>query len=214
MMSEKFDGIIFDMDGTLWDAVDSYCTIWNVTLMEFGIKAEVTRDRLLSCMGLTIDAIFDRIFGGQAVDRNSFLRLIAKNEDAMMPGLGGVLYDGVKDGIARLSERYRLFMVSNCGSDGLKNFLIYTGLTSYVEGTLTNGETGLDKAANLRLLVERYSLSSPVYVGDIQRDCDAAHVAGMPFVWASYGFGTCRDYDYKVKNFVELVKMFDAIHER
>ena len=30
-MKEKFDSLIFDMDGTLWDAVDSYCEIWNVT---------------------------------------------------------------------------------------------------------------------------------------------------------------------------------------
>ena len=24
----KTDALIFDMDGTLWDAVDSYCKIW------------------------------------------------------------------------------------------------------------------------------------------------------------------------------------------
>ena len=31
------DGLIFDMDGTLWDAVDSYVKIWNATIAECGI---------------------------------------------------------------------------------------------------------------------------------------------------------------------------------
>ena len=32
------DGLIFDMDGTLWDAVDSYVKIWNATIAECGIS--------------------------------------------------------------------------------------------------------------------------------------------------------------------------------
>ena len=28
----KYDSLLFDMDGTLWDAVDSYCAIWNAAI--------------------------------------------------------------------------------------------------------------------------------------------------------------------------------------
>ena len=28
---------IFDMDGTLWDAVDTYAQIWNVTYQRMGL---------------------------------------------------------------------------------------------------------------------------------------------------------------------------------
>ena len=41
----------------------------------------------------------------------------------------------------------------------------------------------------IRLIVERNGLQSPVYVGDTQWDCDAATAAGVPFIFAAYGFG-------------------------
>ena len=40
------DALIFDMDGTLWDAVDSYCEIWNRTFRDFGVDCTVGRDVL------------------------------------------------------------------------------------------------------------------------------------------------------------------------
>ena len=33
----QFDSLIFDMDGTLWDAVDSYVAVWDATFAEFGM---------------------------------------------------------------------------------------------------------------------------------------------------------------------------------
>ena len=109
----KFDSIIFDMDGTLWDAVDSYCRIWDVTFEQMGISADkVERQVLLECMGLPIDEIFRRIVNID-VDAEQYLRLLDENEKKMMPMLGGILYPGVADGIPQLAQRYRLFMVSN-----------------------------------------------------------------------------------------------------
>jgi phosphoglycolate phosphatase len=34
---QKPDSLIFDMDGTLWDAVDTYAHSWNVVFTEMGI---------------------------------------------------------------------------------------------------------------------------------------------------------------------------------
>ncbi len=34
---QKPDSLIFDMDGTLWDAVDTYAHSWNVVFSEMGI---------------------------------------------------------------------------------------------------------------------------------------------------------------------------------
>ena len=35
----------------------------------------------------------------------------------------------------------------------------------------------------------RNHLQHPVYVGDTMGDANAAREAGIPFIWASYGFG-------------------------
>lgn len=204
----KFDGIIFDMDGTLWDAVDSYCKIWDMTFEQMGIKVDkMPRHTLLECMGLPIDEIFRRIVDVK-VDAEEYLRLLDENEQKMMPVLGGILYPGVAEGIPQLAQRYRLFMVSNCGADGLRNFMAYTGLTQYFEGSLTHGETLKSKADNIKAVVEKYALNNAIYVGDTQGDCDSAHKAGLPMMFTSYGFGTCSDAEYEVDSFDQLVKIF------
>lgn len=203
-MTEKFDSIIFDMDGTLWDAVDSYCEVWNVSFAECGINhAPITRDQLMATMGMTIDKIMNVLTPEVANDKN-FYECLVKNEQILMPKLGGKLYPGVKEDIALLAEKYQLFMVSNCAEGGLPNFLHFTGLTPYFIDTLSNGQTHLDKAGNINCLRDKYRLEAPLYVGDTQGDADACLKAGVPIAWASYGFGEIKEPDYTLSCFHDL----------
>lgn len=206
-MTTEFDSIIFDMDGTLWDAVDSYAEIWNTTSDFFGISRRVTRAELLQGMGMPVNKIVDHIFGDSLTRRNDYLRLLLENEEKMTRILGGKLYDGVSRGIELLSEKYKLLMASNCGSMGLRNFLEFTKLQPFFTDTITNGETGLDKAENIKIIISRNNLKKPVYVGDTQHDCDSAHKAGIPMIFATYGFGNCSDPDASVNSFNQLVSM-------
>lgn len=84
----------------------------------------------------------------------------------------------------------------------------YAGITDYVCEAVTYGATRRPKSENLLMLKEKYGLRQPVYVGDTQGDCDQTHRAGMPFVFASYGFGSCGDSDMSVSSFEELVEYF------
>lgn len=203
-MPQPYDSLIFDMDGTLWDAVDSYAEIWNVTSREHGVDRVVTREDLLRYMGRPLREIFNELFRGIDVDADKYLEGIAANDPKMMPVLGGKLYEGVKKGIERLAQKYTLTMVSNCGATGLRDFLQFTGLAPYFTDTLTNGENGLDKADNIRLICQRNGLKSPAYVGDIQRDSDAAHEAGVDMIHVTYGFGDCNDAELSFDSFSQL----------
>lgn len=189
------------MDGTLWDAVDSYVEVWNVTSRELAVDRMVTRDDLLRYMGKTIDVIYCALMDGVDIDRDRYLERLDYNEGVLMPRLGGRLYDGVADGIAAMATRYRLFMVSNCGSDGLRNMLRFSNLTRYFEGTLTHGETGRGKDYNIARVVETFSLSRPLYIGDTQGDSDSAHAAGIDMCHARWGFGECRDAELGFDSF-------------
>lgn len=209
MITSIPDSIIFDMDGTLWDAVDSYCTIWNTTSDSMGISRRITRADLLDGMGLPLDSIINKVFGRDFSLREPYLDALLKNEKEMTAKLGGKLYPGVAEGIARLSENFRLMMVSNCGADGLKNFLTFTGLGSYISDTLTNGETGFDKADNIRLIIRRNDVKNAIYVGDTSHDCESAHQAGIRMVYAAYGFGKCHNADYTINSFPELLKLLN-----
>ena len=205
-MEQKFDSLIFDMDGTLWDAVDTYCKIWNTAYSRMGITAEVTRHQLLDCMGLPLDKITDLI-APAGIDRAELFRQIKEVDDELMPKLGGTLYPGVARYIPELARHYKMYMVSNCGEKGLEYFLKYTGLAGYFTDTLTNGETGLPKEGNIRLLMERHDMKRPMYIGDTQGDCDSAHAAGIPMIHAAYGFGSCQDAEMSASSFNELADM-------
>lgn len=203
------DALVFDMDGTLWDAVDSYCEVWNVGFRRFGIERTVTRDELIACMGLSIGEIYRRIIcGAAAPDEREFLAFIESEEKRLMPLLGGTPYPGVKDGIRRLSEAYQVFLLSNCGESGLTDMMRHVGITPYVKEAVTYGATLLPKSENLKMLKAKHSLRQPVYVGDTQGDCNQTRLADMPFVYAAYGFGDCTGYDKSVDLFQELVDFF------
>lgn len=205
-MSEKtFDSIIFDMDGTLWDAVDSYCKIWDVTLQQCGIIREpVTRNQLIGLMGKTLEHIID-ILVPEAAGNQQFFKLLDENERKMMPVLGGKLYDGATETLAKLSKSYRLFMVSNCSSHGLPNFLQFTRLTSYITATLSHGDTNKDKAYNISEIARQFNLKSPLYIGDTHSDYEACQKAGVDFAWASYGFGSVPEAPIILKHIGDLL---------
>ncbi len=205
MPDKIYDSIIFDMDGTLWDAVESYCQVWDVSLKQMDIdRAPVTRQELIGLMGNTIERIVD-VLVPQASGNRELIDLLDKNEEKMMLKLGGRLYDGARETVAKLAETHKLFMVSNCSALGLPNFLTFTGLTPYITDTLSYGDTHQDKAYNINELRNRYSLRKPLYVGDTLGDYQSCLKAGVDFAWASYGFGNVPQAKIKLNNIRDLL---------
>lgn len=198
--------LIFDMDGTLWDAVDSYVKVWQYSFADCGITAHVDRTMLIDQMGRHLEDIAATLVP-DAQDIQALTAQVMHVEREVMPRLGGRLYPGVKNTIEALSKKYKLFMVSNCGEHGLNNFLELTGLKPYMTDWLSHGQTQKPKAQNIADLVERYSLDNAVYVGDTQSDADAAHAAGIPVVWCTYGFGRMSNPDYTINSFPEILNL-------
>jgi phosphoglycolate phosphatase len=207
---DKVDSVIFDMDGTLWNASQSYVEIWNVCLKRYGIDRHLTVGDLSPYIGMTIDGIIQHVFvrDYKTVDSAAFLRSLADIEDEMMPQLGGKLYPGVVEGFAALSRRYRLFLVSNCGVNGLNNFMAFSHTEPYVTDSVTFGQRHASKGDNIIFLKNKYSLQYPVYMGDTQSDCDEAHRAGIPFIHAKYGFGKCDDCEMSFDSFNAFTACF------
>lgn len=200
------DALIFDMDGTMWDAVDTYAEIWNMAFVREGIERRITRNDLLALIGTPIDDIMRHFVQADQVEH--LLETIAELVTTELPRLGGKLYEGVQEGIAQLAKHYKLFMLSNCDELELPIFVRYAGIESYITDTLAYGNTRLHKAENIRLLAEKHHLRHPVYIGDTDGDCREAHRAGIPFVWMSYGFGTTDNAELQFDNFTDLTKYF------
>lgn len=205
------DALIFDMDGTMWDAVDTYAEIWNIAFEREGIERRITRNDLLALIGTPIDDIMRHFVPGDMVEH--LLRVIAESVITELPRLGGKLYEGVQEGVATLAQHYKLFMLSNCDELELPIFVKFAGIESYITDTIAYGNTRLRKAENMRLLSEKYNLHHPVYIGDTDSDCCEAHRAGLPFVWMSYGFGTTDKAQLQFDCFTDLVNHFVALRQ-
>ena len=54
----KPDSLIFDMDGTLWDAVDTYAYSWTQVLKEMGIDKTLTKQDIQGYMGMEAKQIY------------------------------------------------------------------------------------------------------------------------------------------------------------
>jgi phosphoglycolate phosphatase len=205
------DALIFDMDGTMWDAVDTYAEIWNMAFEREGIERRITRNDLLALIGTPIDDIMRHFVPAERVEH--LLKAIALLVVTELPRLGGKLYEGVQEGVNKLSKHYKLFMLSNCDELELPIFVRYAGIEPYITDTIAYGNTRLRKAENMRLLVEKYNLRHPVYIGDTDSDCSEAHRAGIPFVWMSYGFGTTNKAQLQFDCFSDLTKHFVALQQ-
>ena len=114
-------------------------------------------------------------------------------------------YPGIRETMEKLSRKYRLFIVSNsqCGYPEL--CMEKLGITPYITGHLCFGDTGTSKGQTIRRLMEKHAIGSTAYVGDTQGDYEATVEAGIPFIWATYGFGTPDRYDGKIDSFPELL---------
>ena len=57
--------------------------------------------------------------------------------------------------------------------------------------------------------MERNGIEEAVYVGDTQGDADACKEAGVPMVYAAYGFGNVEDECVTIQQFDQLLDLYE-----
>lgn len=207
------DSIILDVDGTLWDSTPIVARAWTRAVREGGCTdMTVTADRLKELFGRTMKVIADLLLPEvEEKKRYEIMDNCCEYEhQALEEDECRICYPGVIDTIKALSEKMPVCIVSNCQSGYIELFLKKTGLAPCVKDFECYGNTGRNKADNIRLLVERNQFGSPVYVGDTQGDLEASREAGVPFIFASYGFGQPTEYDGKISSFEELKELTEV----
>ncbi|WP_238652845.1 HAD family hydrolase [Paenibacillus piscarius] len=204
------DSIIFDLDGTLWDPTETVVGGWNQVINSYnGAAKEITIQDLQGIMGLPVPEVGRRLFPDTDEDtRQRIMDDCCEMECQVLAKQGGRLYDRVEEVLRTLSAKYKLFIVSNCQSGYIEAFYEYHQLQKYFTDYEHPGSTGLSKGENIRLVMDRNSLAAPVYVGDTQGDRKAAEFAGIPFVYAKYGFGEVSRYDYVIDRLDGLAELF------
>jgi len=206
----KYESLIFDIDGTLWDSRALVAEGYNIQLRSEGLgRYCVDAAQLLPLFGKVMTDIADSIFPDlpfeeryslmeRCMDREN--RYLAENECR-------IGYAGITDTLLTLAKKHRLFIVSNSQRGYPELCIQKLGLGQFIEGHLCFGDTGTTKGKTIRTLMERYGITSCAYIGDTQGDLDATREAGIPFIWAAYGFDTPDSWVLKIDAPEDLVRL-------
>jgi phosphoglycolate phosphatase len=200
------EAIIFDLDGTLWDSTGCACDIWNRVLDKHqNIDLRMTQNMTEQLMGKTMEQIGEILFPDVSNEaRNNIVNEFGDEEVKYLSENGAILYAGLEETISLLSQNYKLYIVSNCQDGYVPAFLHAHKLEQYFADIEMSGRTGLDKGNNIKILMERNNIKTAVYVGDTDGDEKAARFAGIPFIYAEYGFGTAESPDARISKICEL----------
>jgi phosphoglycolate phosphatase len=206
---QKPDSLIFDMDGTLWDAVDTYAHSWNVVFTDMGIDKVINRDVLAGMVGWEGKKVIDTLMPEFEPERRmQIYSEVNSRRHNLIRERGGILYPGVIDGLKLLAEKYPLFILSNCAKGIIRQFIDWAQIDDIITDEFAYGVNFMPKNHNIKLMMDKHGLKNPAYVGDTQGDGDQSRLAGIPFVFVSYGFGETNDYDLKFDNFPSLTNYF------
>lgn len=205
----KRDSIIFDLDGTLWDTTGSVIDSWNETISVYNeVQNKLTIDDMKNVMGLVIQDVALKFFPYlEEENRLKIIKHCCKNECKHLEENGATLYNKLEETLTELAKKYKLFIVSNCQCGYIESFFKSHKLNEYFMDYESAGRTGLTKGENIKLIIEKNNLINPIYIGDTEGDLKAARFAGIPFIYARYGFGEVKEYNYVIDSFDELLKL-------
>ena len=204
----QYESLIFDIDGTLWDSRALVAEGYNIQLAAAGLShLAVSAEGFRSLFGKVMTEIADAIFPSiPAPERYELMQRCMDTENRyLLENECRIGYPGVRETLETLSKSHRLFIVSTSQKGYPELCMEKLGLSDFISGHLCFGDTGTSKGQTIRTLMKQYGIESCAYIGATQMDYEATLEAGVPFIWAAYGFGTPTGFDRKIDAITDLL---------
>ncbi|MBR2561647.1 MAG: HAD family hydrolase [Eubacterium sp.] len=208
----KKTGLIFDIDGTLWDATDVIAVSYTKTAEKAGLHINITGNDLRALFGRQMHEIGEHLFPMLPVkEAHELIDRCTVDENTALREVQPKAYPGVKETLDILSKQYPLYIVSNCAAGYPEAFMAATGTECCFSGHLCPDDTGLGKAENIRLIIQKYKLEKAFYIGDLDLDRQAAEAAGADFIHAAYGFGEVSEAILRIEDIYGLLEVIRKV---
>ncbi len=203
----KYDSIGFDLDGTLWNALDGITEAWVQTSIKYNEHIP-TSDEVAGALGLNKFDLMNKLYPDMEFDSQMrFFDEAGQLCNDILEQKGGKLFDKLEETLDTLSKDFKLYIVSNCQDGYIEAFFKAHKLDKYFCDTAHADARCLPKGENIKAVLERNGFKCSIYVGDTQGDANAARLAGIPFVFASFGFGEVDAPDYTIEKFEDILKI-------
>ena len=206
----KYESLIFDIDGTLWDSRALVAEGYNMQLQKEGLqKYKVDAETLKQLFGRVLPEIADILFWDYPKEgRMDLIRRCAETQDRYLhENPCHIGYPQVLETLRQLHQSHRLFIVSNSEQGYPELCMEKLGLTPFIQDHLCYGDTHTSKGQTILTLMKKNHITDAAYIGDTQGDYLATLEARIPFIWASYGFGEPEGCTAKIEKISDLLDL-------
>ena len=206
------NSVIFDLDGTLWEVVESTYKSANIIANKYNLE-EISKDTICKVFGLNKEESAKLYFPYMGLNESTkLIDEIAVINIENLKNNGGNVYPNVKEVLNKLVDKYDLYIVSNTAEiEYIKAFLKSSDTKDYFKNYIAASDLNISKADAIKKLIDDGKIEKAVYIGDTRIDLEAAYENNIPFVQAKYGFGKNLNTDYSINEIKELLGVLKKI---
>ncbi len=225
MLNNRFDAIIFDLDGTLIDSEPDLRAALNATLLKLGRRG-VTQSEVLKMIGDGVSKLVQRGFAATGGDPETGLDSAVEIFSKYYEGKTAVLSTPFADVEKALQDLQALGLKlgvctnkpQNPAEEILESFDLFDFFEAIVGGDALDGIRKPD-GRHLAAVLEKLGVDKEraVMVGDTQNDAAAASALCVPFIAVSFGYthGAASELgaDTVIYGFKDLIAALERLPE-
>lgn len=197
--------IIFDMDGTLWNTIDATYLGSKIITDKYDLNT-VTMKTIRNNMGAPIEQSQDEYLRSNKIKNKSKImdELASSIRKEIESGNGITIYPYAYDTLKKLSQKYKLAIVTNNNDEYAKVLVKMLNADELFTEYLGCTDRFKSKDEAFLYLIKKHNIKKAIYVGDTSIDSEASKKAGIPFIYARYGFGKNVENKYFIDSLREL----------